>query len=445
MAFSAEAANSAVSAARGSLLHKFSFPILKTWGNQRVLRCMSVEGKGEAVAAGSRKASDAARGGIHVPEASGGDERGVEEVKEKLFVHLKEAADRMKLVIPSPPLPPPLRVGDADKKTDREAEVDAELSSSSVARPCKLRTRRRGSRIPSVFERQTSASPVAMVEKRPVRLRSGSIALEERPKFSITLTREEIEEDIYSVTGHRARRRPRKRPRVIQKQLDVSCSAHLLLFPGSWLSEITLDTYKEREDDEGLVRRKTTGTEAEDLTEGCGRCWVGGLIRVLPIGYPHLLSSGSWLGRAAIGCLCGTHSDSRHNIEPIDFLRPFGPQSDPFLLPGPASAARTRSCPIATPGASSWKAKLYKQKPTGRDDADKAAVSTYLHTFSTAVGHRQSLAGGFTESSVCVPNTEDVGEAANQQTKRRGRQLMASREGDTALASESVRRPRYAA
>ncbi|RWW33426.1 hypothetical protein GW17_00001852 [Ensete ventricosum] len=435
MAFSAEAANSAVSAARGSLLHKFSFPILKTWGNQRVLRCMSVEGKGEAVAAGSRKASDAARGGIHVPEASGGDERGVEEVREKLFVHLKEAADRMKLVIPSPPLPPPLRVGDADKKTDREAEVDAELSSSSVARPCKLRTRRRGSRIPSVFERQTSASPVAMVEKRPVRLRSGSIALEERPKFSITLTREEIEEDIYSVTGHRARRRPRKRPRVIQKQLDVSCSAHL-----------------EREDDEGLVRRKTTGTEAEDLTEGCGRCWVGGLIRVLPIGYPHLLSSGSWLGRAAIGCLCGTHvwmdpvrrSDSRHNIEPIDFLRPFGPQSDPFLLPGPASAARTRSCPIATPGASSWKAKLYKQKPTGRDDADKAAVSTYLHTFSTAVGHRQSLAGGFTESSVCVPNTADVGEAANQQTKRRGRQLMASREGDTALASESVRRPRYA-
>ncbi|URD89060.1 hypothetical protein MUK42_27268 [Musa troglodytarum] len=218
MAFSAEAANSAVSAARGSLLHKFSFPILKTWGNQRLFRCMSVDGKGEAVAAGGRSASDAARGGIRVPDASGGDERGVEEVRDKLFVHLKEAADRMKLAIPPPP---PLKGGDADKKTDREAEADAERSSSSMARPCKLRTRRRGSRTPSVFERQTSASPVAAAEKRPVRLRPGSIAPEERPKFSITLTREEIDEDIYSVTGHRARRRPRKRPRVIQKQLDV--------------------------------------------------------------------------------------------------------------------------------------------------------------------------------------------------------------------------------
>ncbi|CAL9203701.1 unnamed protein product, partial [Musa hybrid cultivar] len=248
--------------ARGSLLHKFSFPILKTWGNQRLFRCTSVDGKGEAVAAGGRSASDAARGGIRVPEVSG-DERGVEEVREKLFVHLKEAADRMKLAIPPPA---PLKGGDADKKTDREAEADAEPSSSSMARSCKLRTRRRGPRTPSVFERQTSASPVAAAEKRPVRLRSGSIAPEERPKFSITLTREEIEEDIYSVTGHRARRRPRKRPRVIQKQLDVSRSAHLvqfilfflvkrlhfmissllyqLLFPGSWLSEITLDTYK---------------------------------------------------------------------------------------------------------------------------------------------------------------------------------------------------------
>lgn len=55
------------------------------------------------------------------------------------------------------------------------------------------------------------------------------------------LTSEEIEEDIYAVTGARPRRRPRRRPRPVQKQLDM-------LFPGSWLSEITAETYRVPDD-----------------------------------------------------------------------------------------------------------------------------------------------------------------------------------------------------
>ncbi|URD75218.1 hypothetical protein MUK42_07813 [Musa troglodytarum] len=238
MAFSAEAttmpsetATAALSAGRGSLLHKFSFPIFKTWGKQRILRCMSVDGKGEAVGGGS--------GGARPPQVDGDDDEGIEEVREKLLVHVREAADRMKLVVP--PLPPSPRVvktvTEADRQAEEDADAEPEPSSSPASRPWKLRTRRRGSRAPSGFEPQTSASPDAAAEKRPVRLRSGSMERRERPKFSITLTREEIDEDIYAVTGHRARRRPRKRHRVVQKQLD-------LLFPGSWLSEITLDTYK---------------------------------------------------------------------------------------------------------------------------------------------------------------------------------------------------------
>ena len=50
----------------------------------------------------------------------------------------------------------------------------------------------------------------------------------DRPRFSATLTADEIEEDVYSLTGARPRRRPRRRPRAMQKQLDVSPSVPLL-------------------------------------------------------------------------------------------------------------------------------------------------------------------------------------------------------------------------
>ncbi|KAJ3686064.1 hypothetical protein LUZ61_015228 [Rhynchospora tenuis] len=59
----------------------------------------------------------------------------------------------------------------------------------------------------------------------------------ERRVFCVTLLREEIEEDIYAMKGTRPARRPRKRTRGVQKQLDM-------LFPGCFLNEITLDTYK---------------------------------------------------------------------------------------------------------------------------------------------------------------------------------------------------------
>lgn len=56
-------------------------------------------------------------------------------------------------------------------------------------------------------------------------------------KFSIALTRDEIEEDLFSITGLKPNRRPKKRPKTIQRQLDT-------LFPGLWLGSITVDTYK---------------------------------------------------------------------------------------------------------------------------------------------------------------------------------------------------------
>ncbi|KAL5571668.1 hypothetical protein UlMin_021265 [Ulmus minor] len=60
---------------------------------------------------------------------------------------------------------------------------------------------------------------------------------EKKQKFSITLSKEEIEEDIFVLTGSKPARRPKKRARIIQKQLDH-------LFPGLWLASINPDSYR---------------------------------------------------------------------------------------------------------------------------------------------------------------------------------------------------------
>ncbi|CAL9107516.1 unnamed protein product [Musa acuminata var. zebrina] len=231
VAGSAAAATTEATPARGetqdSLLHNLSFPILKTWGSHRVLRCMSVNGKREIVA-GTGRRSEASESPTRAQESDCGGDPGIEEVREKLLVHLREAADRMRLVVP---LPTKGRGGDAEQPPAPASEVsidsDANSSKAPAVRPWNLRTRRRAARVPMGIERHLSAPPPGAAEKRTVRLRSEAPERREWPRFSISLTREEIEEDIYAVTGCRARRRPRKRARVVQKQLDVSFFPHL--------------------------------------------------------------------------------------------------------------------------------------------------------------------------------------------------------------------------
>lgn len=70
---------------------------------------------------------------------------------------------------------------------------------------------------------------------------------EERAKFAVALKRKEIEEDFMEMVGHRPPRRFKKRPKNVQKQLD-------LLFPGLWLTEISADTYKVDENPENGKR-----------------------------------------------------------------------------------------------------------------------------------------------------------------------------------------------
>jgi hypothetical protein len=201
-----------------------SFPSLKAWGSHRVLRCGHVNRGGDAIATARRP---------------------LREVGEKLLRHHDEV--------------------EAARSDAPAADPDAERAAAEeapAASPSKVRTPRR--------RRGAAVLPASASERRPVRAVRGE-HLDRRPRFSVTLTTEEIDEDIYAFTGARARRRPRRRPRPVQKQLDVSaplppsfpCTAALvqgpvrnfvkpsrpqMLFPGSWLSEITAETYRVPDD-----------------------------------------------------------------------------------------------------------------------------------------------------------------------------------------------------
>ncbi|CAN1195536.1 hypothetical protein LINPERHAP2_LOCUS43147 [Linum perenne] len=65
----------------------------------------------------------------------------------------------------------------------------------------------------------------------------GFLARKEKRKFWIALSKEEIEEDVYSLTGSRLSRRPQKRPKNVQKSVDN-------VFPGLWLVGSTVDSYR---------------------------------------------------------------------------------------------------------------------------------------------------------------------------------------------------------
>ncbi|KAL5723942.1 hypothetical protein ACHQM5_007272 [Ranunculus cassubicifolius] len=80
-----------------------------------------------------------------------------------------------------------------------------------------------------------------MIQPKSLRLRgllveTENVEKKEKLKFSIPLARDEIEEDFFAWTGSKPPRRPKKRNRSIQKQLDNT-------FPGLWLAGITADCY----------------------------------------------------------------------------------------------------------------------------------------------------------------------------------------------------------
>nr|CAB3477984.1 unnamed protein product [Digitaria exilis] len=164
-------------------LHDFSFPTL-SWGTHRLLRC-------------SRNGSASS------PPPSGPDTPSPDKEKP----HRPESGG-----------------GGAGGSLQRRR---------SAQRPWNLRTRRSATAAP---ERQARPDGVAE-EAVPAERAPAPTAEAKKRGFSIALSKEEIAEDFAAIRGSRPPRRPKKRPRVVQRQLD-------LLYPGLCLADVTPGSYK---------------------------------------------------------------------------------------------------------------------------------------------------------------------------------------------------------
>lgn len=253
-------------------LHNFDLPCLK-WGNQKLLRCMKVNSNGD-VSAGDRKHSPGIAGGSGGDGVIGARRRdrvritSVDDRKIDGYYYKFSSSEKLKSAV----------AGDGEIEATREklmfdfqtevgkmkdailrgkyvspapVPVPATTSDSPAERPWNLRTRRVNGNGDSI---KPNVSPVRNeCNKSPIHRRvgggvSGGNAIvttsgekRERPKFSVSLSRREIEDDFTVMAGRRLPRKPKKRPRIIQKQLDT-------LFPGLWLSEITADLYRVPDD-----------------------------------------------------------------------------------------------------------------------------------------------------------------------------------------------------
>lgn len=92
---------------------------------------------------------------------------------------------------------------------------------------------------PAMPERIKAQSPLRSLNNRSGENDGGNGGKKEKRKLSIfvSLSKDEIEEDIFALTGSKPARRPKKRAKNVQKQVDT-------VFPGLWLVSINADSYK---------------------------------------------------------------------------------------------------------------------------------------------------------------------------------------------------------
>ncbi|OVA04676.1 Protein of unknown function DUF1639 [Macleaya cordata] len=140
------------------------------------------------------------------------------------------------------------RIANKDELMEKNKSADGGegvVEGESAAKPWNLRPRRVVFKSPNEIA-GGGASKNGEVQEKPenlpksLRLRGlvdgQNVENKEKRKFWISLSREEIEEDFFVLTGSKPPRRPKKRARNIQKQVDN-------VFPGLWLAGITADSY----------------------------------------------------------------------------------------------------------------------------------------------------------------------------------------------------------
>lgn len=238
---------------RSKTLHNFTLPNLK-WGSQRHLKCMKIDsmssggGSGDhrlrrrspplkfarfRLGEGDHRSSNQHHWLRNAPFRSveTESEEGIEEFREKIMSDLKTVRDKITQSM--------FRKDekDGERKTDESGqEKEKEISPE---KPWNLRKRRAACKEPisensfnqinngfvATEERLVKPSPWRN-DPTKVKERGGVVeaetAKEMRPKFSAKLSKKEIEEDFMAVLGHRPPRRPKKRPRTVQRKLDVS-------------------------------------------------------------------------------------------------------------------------------------------------------------------------------------------------------------------------------
>ncbi|KAL6573718.1 hypothetical protein OROHE_002177 [Orobanche hederae] len=282
-------------------LHNFTMPGELRWGNQRHLRCIKVNTDGRiaplrrlttvdshttdrsrlensdqhrrAGRDGERRRDRVSsvefmhgshKSGPTPPPALGGGwefsdgDEGISAVRERVMFDLQAAADRIRDAI--------FKDGLEEGEVSGYTTPAVPSAGGEIHMPWNLRTRRAAaktqvSRLVSSLNAdaataaagdalkinsglcQASAEVSAAADKS-INLRSSGGAhraaigeKRERSKFAVALSKTEIEDDFFGMVGRRPARRPKKRARIVQRQLDA-------LFPGLWLKEVTHDMYK---------------------------------------------------------------------------------------------------------------------------------------------------------------------------------------------------------
>jgi hypothetical protein len=245
---------------RSNPLHNFDMPM--SWGNITTFKCLKVDSNGDLLALDRRSSPETEflKGGSSDRRDSlkrspspgffaGGSARksklrsdggeGIEAIRTKLMFDLQMEADKMKGAI--------LREGFEERPPPATSPTE-----NDEVRPWNLRTRRAACKAPKGHSGGGSGvgygggtkssqfdflKPNLTPRLRFVGSSSQSGEKKERAKFSVLLSRQEIEQDFWMITGNKLPRRPKKRPKNIQKDLDM-------VFPGLWLTEINADIYK---------------------------------------------------------------------------------------------------------------------------------------------------------------------------------------------------------
>ncbi|AES62884.1 DUF1639 family protein [Medicago truncatula] len=197
-------------------LHNFDLPSSLKWGSQRQLRCQKVTDNGDGSSQREMVSTlESAMERISILRIAYGDDEGVDAMRERLTLDLKAEARRMKDVV-------------LKKEKENSVGSGGEGSSKAAAREksWNFRTRKGVAR--------EAGKGLKIDEKKPnisSPLKGGGSTEKKTMKFSLSLTKKEIEEDFIKMTGQKPPRRPKRGPKNT-------------LFPGAWLSQVNADSYK---------------------------------------------------------------------------------------------------------------------------------------------------------------------------------------------------------